>query len=470
MVGAILLDIEKAFDSVWLNGLIYKLVNYKFPNHIILLITDMVTNKRFITWDGNQTSNKIYTIQEGLQQGTVTSPILFNIYIAKIINSFGLNQGNKTHSIAFADDIIIYVADKQPNIIQNKLNELTNLVNKEYLLWNLKLNPFKSESILFRKTVNQISHKNVLQTKDYNITLHNTDHNPTVDIPNKKIVKYLGVHLDYLLIMNDHHKKQLKKAKEAWILNHRIFRNQSMEPKAKIICYMLLVRPLLTYATPIWWNIGPSVMEKMRKFERACLRTCLNKHRQAITGYKLRISNVDIYEMANIPRIDNYTLRLTRQYFNNLPSSPNELIHNLIQLNEIEAIRQAKSGYTTPQLFTTLDNMGIIQNSDNVPVIYHKKRNSANKTISLEVNDYKTNKLIYNITLPSVDKNNFDRITKNYWWIDKNQTHIKDLIARRVDHLKSMLANNSHRTTKKKKKKKKSISTLSTIRKTIVNR
>lgn len=451
MVGAILLDIEKAFDSVWLNGLIYKLINYNFPEQTTLLVADMVTNKQFVTWDGSQISNKTYTIQEGLQQGTVTSPILFNTYIANIINSFRMNDGNCTHSIAFADDVIIYVADTEPNIIQSKLTNLTNSVNKEYLRWNLKLNPIKSESILFRKTVNEISHKKVLQIKDYHITLHNTEHNPTVVIPNKKIVKYLGVHLDYLLRMNEHHKIQLKKAKESWMINHRIFRNQSMEPRAKVICYMLLIRPVLTYAAPTWWNTGPTIIEKMRKFERACIRTCLNKYRQATTGYRLRISNNDIYDMANITRIDNFILMLTRNYYNSLPAIPNDLIHNLIQLNDHEAIRQTKSGYTTPQLFTVLNNLGLIQNSDNIPVIYHKKRNCANKKISINPDDYLNSKLIYNTSIPHTDKINFEVITKNYWWIDKNQNHIKELIARRTEHLEAMLVNRGHRKTKRKK-------------------
>jgi len=37
-VGACLIDLEKAFDTIWLEGLIYKLINKAFPNQLIKLI------------------------------------------------------------------------------------------------------------------------------------------------------------------------------------------------------------------------------------------------------------------------------------------------------------------------------------------------------------------------------------------------------------------------------------------------
>lgn len=46
--GLILLDIEKAFDSVWHNGLIYKLHLYGVPTHLLKLIKSFVTDRLFL--------------------------------------------------------------------------------------------------------------------------------------------------------------------------------------------------------------------------------------------------------------------------------------------------------------------------------------------------------------------------------------------------------------------------------------
>ncbi|KAK0073300.1 hypothetical protein PV326_013559 [Microctonus aethiopoides] len=34
-IGATLIDLEKAFDSVWLKGLVFRLIKYKFPKNLI---------------------------------------------------------------------------------------------------------------------------------------------------------------------------------------------------------------------------------------------------------------------------------------------------------------------------------------------------------------------------------------------------------------------------------------------------
>lgn len=83
-----------------------------FPKQLLFLTWDMINNRIFYTWDGEQKSNITFSIKEGLQQDTVNSPILFNIYTYHIPNSFHLNSANNTYSLSFTDDQIIYVADK----------------------------------------------------------------------------------------------------------------------------------------------------------------------------------------------------------------------------------------------------------------------------------------------------------------------------------------------------------------------
>lgn len=77
--GMVLFDIEKAFDSVWHNGLVYKLHQLKFPMHLCRIIHSFCSDRNFtVHANGAQSSQKI--IPAGLPQGSVLSPTLYCIF------------------------------------------------------------------------------------------------------------------------------------------------------------------------------------------------------------------------------------------------------------------------------------------------------------------------------------------------------------------------------------------------------
>jgi hypothetical protein len=39
LTGAVFLDVAKAFDTVWIDGLLYKLTLFKFPSYIVHTIS-----------------------------------------------------------------------------------------------------------------------------------------------------------------------------------------------------------------------------------------------------------------------------------------------------------------------------------------------------------------------------------------------------------------------------------------------
>lgn len=189
---------------MWLDGLIYILIKDDYSEHLIGLIYRMIHKRYFHIWNGNQTSSIRFEIKEGLQQGTVNSPTLFNIFTSHILNVFNLNQNNSTNSIAYADDLIIYVAANYPETVKQTLESLVNRINNFYARWNLRVSPGKCETIFFRKPARFVTKTKRINNEKLQIQTFHPSTREKIKIPTKDTVKYLGMEIDHLTEYSKH--------------------------------------------------------------------------------------------------------------------------------------------------------------------------------------------------------------------------------------------------------------------------
>ena len=75
---AIFLDFSKAFDMVWRNGLLKKLRDLGIGGKMYNWIADFLTGRMIRVRVGAAVSN-IYSMDNGTPQGSIISPLLFNI-------------------------------------------------------------------------------------------------------------------------------------------------------------------------------------------------------------------------------------------------------------------------------------------------------------------------------------------------------------------------------------------------------
>ena len=78
---------------------------------------------------------------EGLGEGTVSSPPLFNIYTREVLTLKLEKRYIKEHKLkvgklAFADDFVVYISGRDPEMICRALEGIMNQINKHYLLKN----------------------------------------------------------------------------------------------------------------------------------------------------------------------------------------------------------------------------------------------------------------------------------------------------------------------------------------------
>lgn len=197
-------------------------------------------------------------------------------------------------------------------------------------------------------------------------------------IPHKKCVKYLGIYIDETLKYNIHVETQLSKARSTFLMNKRLFYSKYLHPKIELIYYQLLIRPIITYGCPIWFNVSALQMERVRLFERRCLRICLRMFAKK-NGVKY-YSNKAIYDKAGIARVDNFVIKLIRDHFASASRNGlNSFIYGAFYPNPLYYSRTLSTGYIPPEAFLYLDTNGYIQNETNVPIIYHVPRHKNKK-------------------------------------------------------------------------------------------
>ena len=151
------MDATKAFDSVWRDGLFYK-VKDRLPDNYWYLLKNYYDSSISCLELNGMTSDEHFKVSRGVKQGEILSPALFNIFVDDFLQSIvsenlGLRIKDINLSImAYCDDIILMSHSFQ------ELQTLVNISGKFGEAWNIKLNP--SKSCVFQTGKNYITISN----------------------------------------------------------------------------------------------------------------------------------------------------------------------------------------------------------------------------------------------------------------------------------------------------------------------
>jgi len=229
-VRTVFLDISKAFDRVWHDGLLFKLEKLGIGGVLLQWFRSYLSGrKQRVVIEGSQSSWK--EIKAGVPQGSVLGPLLFLIYINDIANNLD------SDCFLFADDtLLIDEVTVSPDASAAKLNRDLVRISSWADNWLVTMNASKTKSMTFSLKKDKPFHPPLSMS------------GKTIEVIDTH--EHLGVSLSSDITWKAHISKIYQKASKK--LNLLKGLKLTLSRKTLEVLYKSLVRSNLEYADIVW--------------------------------------------------------------------------------------------------------------------------------------------------------------------------------------------------------------------------
>ncbi len=291
---ATFIDIEGAFDNTSFRSLNAAVrergLNETCCKWIQAMLKDRTVHSTLL---GETLSAKV---GGGCPQGGNLSPLLWNLVIDGLLRSL---RREGYHVYGYADDIVIIVVGKYPNIVRQLMQRALNIVARWVQVQGLNVSANKTALVPFTRKRN-LDGLQPLVLKGERL----------------KIVgeaKYLGVILDAKLTWNQQIEKISNKALTTLAVAKRMFgKTWGLRPSMTHWLYTRVVLPSITYGAAVWW---PKVMQEKTRQELSKIQrmACLG-----ITGAMKTTPTEGMETLLDLPPLDAQVLAAARTTFHRL--------------------------------------------------------------------------------------------------------------------------------------------------------
>lgn len=325
-------DLTAAYDTVWLNGLLLKLKRLIPCPKLTALLKNMLTSRYFKVTIGQRTSRS-FSVKNGLPQGSVLAPLLFNLYTSDMPDTI-------SNKFCYADDLALAVQTNTLEEGESILSSDLQLMHAYYTKWRLSPNPNKTEVCAFH-LCNRIAH----QQLKVNFCQHRVKHNFNP--------KYLGITLDRSLTFKKHLENTGQKLKSRNnIMKKLAGTSWGADATSLRTTALSMVYPVAEYCAPVWHRSAHT--KKIDVHLNESMRIITGTLRSTPTPWLHTISNITPPELRRQDATVREWRKLHQQNYpqdlpihdvlNDLPStrlrSRKPIWHNMPDNNIMEQWRQ----------------------------------------------------------------------------------------------------------------------------------
>ena len=150
------LDVKKAFDTVWHEGLLFKLCQFGFPRYIWIIIHNWYRgSSSAVLWTSK--TSRYFPVKQGVCQGAILSPLLYSIFVNDLLHllsssGHGVSIGGIfCGSPMYADDLALIAESSAA------LQSMFDLVHNFSIQWHYQLNALKSAVLVFGESASSRS-------------------------------------------------------------------------------------------------------------------------------------------------------------------------------------------------------------------------------------------------------------------------------------------------------------------------
>jgi retron-type reverse transcriptase len=123
LTGSVFLDLAKTFDTVRIEGLLYKLTILNVPSYLVHIISQYLRCRTFeASFRTDKSSSR--SMLAGVAQGGLISPVIFSLYVNEMPT-----PSHHVELALYADDTAIIATSRKPTLFVSYVNHISATFN-----------------------------------------------------------------------------------------------------------------------------------------------------------------------------------------------------------------------------------------------------------------------------------------------------------------------------------------------------